>query len=129
MLRRCNPRDEKHGALTLMWFKTAVATLVWRSISLFFSRSSGRELFREEQVVILLYGSSRGTAVGSMTNSYVKQLFCNMRPVLDEFRLCQDIFHTHNLIKLNFVWEVHFICGIDQQITCYCQQRKSTSLR
>lgn len=67
-----------------MWSKTAVATLVWRSISLFFSRSSGRELFREEQVVILLYGSSRGTAVGTMTNSDVKQLFCNTRQALDD---------------------------------------------
>ena len=33
--------------LTLMWSKTAVATLVWRSISRFFSRSSGSELFGE----------------------------------------------------------------------------------
>ncbi len=94
--------------------KTAVATLVWRSISLFFSRSSGRELFRERSRLLsysICVGSGRGTTVGTMTNSYVKQLFCNMRQVLDEFRLYQDIFHTHNWIKLNFGWEVHFFMG------------------
>lgn len=39
---------------TLMWSKTAVATLVWRSISLFFSKSSGRELLGDRNTLLIL---------------------------------------------------------------------------
>lgn len=50
--------------LTLMWSKTAVATLVWRSISLFFSKSSGRELFGDRNVLLHKDTDSRGHWLG-----------------------------------------------------------------